>query len=69
MKKKSPGRLKTTDVLPTQYDIHSDEIFKELEIPQRTQRPPSEELIAQLNELASKPPFCFTKKVKKNYPL
>ena len=69
MKKKSPYRLKAQGVSPTQCDINSDEIFKELEIPQRTQRPPSEELIAQLNELASKPPFCFTKKVKKNYPL
>jgi hypothetical protein len=45
------------------------EISKKLEISQRTQRPPSEELIARLNQLASKPPFCYTRKVKKNYPL
>jgi hypothetical protein len=67
--KKSADFLKTLNVSPTQPDINSDEIFKELEIPQRTQRPPSKELIARLNQLASRPPFCFTQKSKKNYPL
>ncbi len=67
--KKSTDFLKTINVSPTQPDINADEIFKELEIPQRTQRPPSEELIARLNKLASSPPFSFTQKVKKNYPL
>lgn len=45
---------------------NKDEIFKDLEIDQRTQRPPSEELIAKLNQLASNPPFSYTHKVKKN---
>jgi hypothetical protein len=67
--KKSSDFLKPLSVSPTHSDINSDEIFKELEIPQRTQRPPTEELIARLNQLASKPPFSFTQKVKKNYPL
>ena len=49
--------------------IHSDEIFKDLEIVQRTEKPPSEELISRLNQLASKPPFSFIHKVKKNDPL
>jgi hypothetical protein len=67
--KKSAEFLKTLSVSPTQSDINSDEIFKELEIPQRTQRPPSEELIARLNQLASRPPFSFTQKAKKNHLL
>jgi len=49
--------------------IHADEIYKDLEIVQRTQKPPSEELIARLNQLASKPPFSYTQKFKKNDPL
>ncbi len=58
------------DIVPlTGSNIHSEKIFKDLEIAQRTQRPPSEEQITRLNELASKPPFCYTRKVKKNYPL
>lgn len=47
----------------------TDEIFKGLDIAERTQRPPSEELIFRLNQLASKPPFSFTHKVEKNDPL
>jgi hypothetical protein len=47
----------------------TDEIFKELEIAERTQKPPSEELILRLNQLASKPPFSFRHKVKENDPL
>jgi hypothetical protein len=66
---KSSDFLKPLGVPPTHSDIHSDEMFKELEILQRTQLPPSEELIARLNQLASRPPYCFTRKVKKNYPL
>ena len=56
-------------VSQAQSDIKRDELFKELEIPQRTQWPPSEELIIRLNQLAARPPFCFTQKVKKNYML
>ncbi len=67
--KKNPDSVRTERVLITRLNINSEEIFKDLEISQRTQRPPSEELITRLNELASKPPFCYTRKVKKNYPL
>jgi hypothetical protein len=67
--KKFSDNVKSLSVSPTHSDINSDELFKELDIPQRTQRPPSEELIARLNQLASRPPFSFTQKVKKNYPL
>jgi hypothetical protein len=67
--KKSRDFLEALDVLPADFDIDSDEIFKELEINQRTQRPPSEELITRLNQLASHPPFCFTQKVKENHLL
>jgi hypothetical protein len=49
--------------------LNADEIFKDLEIVQRTQKPPSEELISRLNQLVSKPPFSFIHKVKKNDPL
>ena len=50
-------------------NVHADEIFKDLEIVQRTQKPPSEELISRLNQLASKPPFSYIHKDKKNDPL
>jgi hypothetical protein len=67
--KKSPDFVMPDIVPPKGSNIHSENIFKDLEIAQRTQRPPSEALIARLNELASKPPFCYSRKVKKNYPL
>jgi hypothetical protein len=47
----------------------TDEIFKDLEIAERTQKPPSEELISRLNQLASTPPFSYRHKVKENDPL
>ena len=43
-----------------------EKILKELEIPERTQKPPSAELIARLNEMASRPPFSNFLKVKEN---
>ena len=46
--------------------IQAQDIFGELEIQQRTQRPPSADLIARLNEIASKPPFSFIHKVKEH---
>ena len=64
-----PDFVRPETVSPTGSTINSEEIFKDLEISQRTRRPPSEELIARLNELASRPPFCYIRKVKKNYPL
>ena len=45
--------------------LDNDKIFLELEIAQRTQLPPSAELIYKLNQLASKAPFCFVHKAKK----
>jgi len=67
--KKIPDFPKTVSVSKRHPELISDDIFKDLEIPQRTQRPPSEELIERLNQLASKPPFSFIYKVRKNYPL
>jgi hypothetical protein len=48
--------------------MHADEIFKGLEIAERTRNPPSEELISRLNQLASKPPFSYTQKDRENDP-
>jgi hypothetical protein len=45
-------------------DSSFEEIIKELQILQRTQAPPSEELIAKLNKKASQPPFSFIHKKK-----
>jgi hypothetical protein len=67
--KKITDDVKIQSELPTQSDMLFKEISIKLEISQRTQLPPSEELIERLNQLASKPPFCYTRKVKKNYPL
>ena len=70
--------MKKSKLLPVQNDkIHevrdliSDErragdILKELEIPERTQKPPSAELIARLNDMASRPPFSYFRKAKEN---
>jgi hypothetical protein len=44
----------------------AQDIFEELEIPQRTQWPPSADLIARLNEIASKPPFSYIHKIKEH---
>jgi hypothetical protein len=66
---KTPDSIDPVYVSPADLDIKAEDLFKELEIAQRTQRPPSEELIVRLNELASKPPFCYTHKVTKDIPL
>jgi hypothetical protein len=42
--------------------------FKDLNIAERTQKPPSEELIERLKTIASKPPFCRTSKYKDRMP-
>ena len=71
-----PAEMKKPPEIPKQKDkpsiepgIPADEIFKDLEIVQRTQKPPSEELISRLNQLASKPPFSYTHKMKETDPL
>jgi hypothetical protein len=43
--------------------------FKDLNIAERTQKPPTEELIERLNRIASEPPFCRTYKYKDRTPL
>lgn len=69
-KMKKPPEIPEPKTEPSiEPGVHADEIFKDLEIVQRTQRPPSEELISRLNKLASKPPFSFTNKLKKKDPL
>jgi hypothetical protein len=67
--KMTTDAVKPQSVLLTQSEILFQEISRELEIAQRTQWPPSEDLILRLNQLASQPPFCYTRKVKENYPL
>ncbi|MDP9041392.1 MAG: hypothetical protein M3N30_05380 [Bacteroidota bacterium] len=42
--------------------------YEELEISERTRKPPSAELIERLNHLASKPPFCRVYKMKNDLP-
>jgi hypothetical protein len=43
-------------------------VFTDLELAERTQKPPSEELIERLNHLVSKPPLCWTIKYKDHLP-
>lgn len=47
-------------------DAAFEEIKKDLQIPQRTQAPPSEELIEKLNKKAAQPPFKYIHKRKDN---
>jgi hypothetical protein len=42
--------------------------FRDLNIAERTQKPPSTELIERLNRIASEPPFCWTRKYKDHLP-
>ena len=51
---------------PGLQERNSGGILKKLEISERTQKPPSPELIARLNEIASKPPFSYLYKAKEN---
>ena len=66
MKKTKPHFLKSKKQQKSDLQIQTEIIYKELEITQRTQVPPSEELIAKLNQIASKPPFSYTQKKKDN---
>ncbi|HTB24393.1 MAG TPA: hypothetical protein VK711_03440 [Puia sp.] len=67
---KKPLRIpKPKTVSSTEHDVRADVIFKDLEIAERTQKPPSEELILRLNQLASIPPFSYRHKVRENDPL
>jgi hypothetical protein len=67
--KKPLNTPKPKTVPSVEPDVHADAFFKELDIAERTQKPPSEELIMRLNQLASTPPFSFRHKVKENDPL
>jgi hypothetical protein len=65
MKKKDPeesGKIKDS---PDQWTIS---VFEDLEVAQRTQKPPTEELIDRLNHLVKKPPFCWTNKYRDHLP-
>jgi hypothetical protein len=67
---KKPLKYPKSKTVPSiEPGVSADAIFKELEIQERTQKHPSEELISRLNELASKPPFSYRHKVKENDPL
>ena len=66
MKKIRPHFLKSKKQRNSEIKIQTEKIYLDLEIQQRTQIPPSEELIAKLNQLASQPPFSYTQKKKDN---
>ncbi len=68
MKKPIKSPKFRTELL-TEPVVQADEIFKALDMTERTQKPPSEELISRLNLLASKPPFSYRHKVRENDPL
>ena len=68
MKKTKPHFLKSKKHRNSEVNIQTEKIYQDLEIQQRTQTPPSEELIAKLNQLASLPPFSYTQKKKDNDP-
>ena len=69
MKKTRPHFLKSKKQQNSEIKIQNEKLYQDLEIPQRTQIPPSEELIAKLNQIASLPPFSYTQKKKDNDPL
>ena len=69
MKKTRPHLSKSKKQQNSELKIQTEKIYQDLEIPQRTQTPPSEELIAKLNQIASLPPFSYTQKKKDNDPL
>lgn len=64
MKKTRPYFRKSKKQQKSELKIQTEKIYQDLEIPQRTQIPPSEELIAKLNQIASLPPFSYTQKKK-----
>lgn len=66
MKKTRPHLIKSKKQRNSEIEIQTEKIYQDLEIPQRTQIPPSEELITKLNQLASQPPFSYTQKKKEN---
>jgi hypothetical protein len=67
---KKPHKIPKPNTAPSlESGVRADEIFKGLEIAERTRNPPSEELISRLNQLASKPPFSYTHKDRENDPL
>jgi hypothetical protein len=66
MKKTRPHFIKSKKQQNSEIEIQTEKIYQDLEIPQRTQIPPTEELIAKLNQLASQPPFSYTQKKKEN---
>jgi hypothetical protein len=59
MKKTHPHFLKSKKQRNTEIKIQTEKMYEDLEISQRTQVPPSEELIAKLNQIASLPPFSY----------
>jgi hypothetical protein len=58
------NQIVNSDIYPS-----FESLTKGLDIPDRTIKPPTEELIKRLNELASKPPFSIVYKVKDILPI
>ncbi len=67
--KKPHKNPKHRSKLSVEKATDTDSIFNELNITERTQKPPSEELISKLNLLASQPPFSYRHKVNENIRL
>jgi hypothetical protein len=67
--KKTQAHFPKSKKQKSEVKIQTEKLYEDLEIPQRTQIPPSEELIAKLNQIASRPPFSYTQKKKDNDPL
>ena len=68
MKKTRPHIVNSKKPQNSEMKIQTEKLYEDLEIQQRTQVPPSEELIAKLNQIASQPPFSYTQKKKDNDP-
>jgi hypothetical protein len=69
MKKTHLHFLRSKKQQNSEIKIQTEKIYQDLEILQRTQIPPSEELIVKLNQIASLPPFSYTQKKKDHDPL
>jgi len=62
-------RQRSAELRNSDLKLQTEQIYQDLEIRQRTQVPPSEELIAKLNRIASQPPFSYIHKKKDYDPL
>jgi hypothetical protein len=69
MKKSTIVQVKENQPVNRDDEASFKSITRGLDIESRTICPPSEELIKQLNQIASKPPFSFVYKAKDRFPI